>query len=332
VTRLAALWLAVLFSVLCTAGEARAQIAAMPPELEDVGVTEHLDGPLPLDLEFRDHTGKTMKLRDVFDGKKPVVLTFAYHTCPVVCSMIANNLARTMREVSWTLGEQFTALTISIDPNEKLEDAAKKRASVLAEYGRSNQGWHFLMGDAKTIAAVTSAAGFKYKYDPDQKQWAHTSLVMVVKPDGRMARYLYGFEAPAADLKLALMEASEGRSISTIEQIILYCYHYDPKGGRYVLVARRVMQVGGGAVAVVLFGILALLWRRELRKPRRDDKSDDEPSQQLRDPERDAVALEESNNPVLTREGKTERRSVSQIRDRATLGPTDGALVTGEGT
>jgi protein SCO1/2 len=273
-------WL-LLVAITATSKDARAQIAAMPPELEDVGVTEHLDDQLPLDLEFKDHTGKTLRLRDVFDGKKPVVLTFAYHTCPVVCSMIANNLAKTMREISWTLGEQFTALTISIDPNETLENTQKKRLSVLAEYGRSKDGWTFLTGDAKNIAAVTSAAGFKYKYDPDQKQWAHTSLVMVVKPDGRMARYLYGFEAPAADLKLALMEASEGRSISTIEQIILYCYHYDPKGGRYVVVAKRVMQVGGGAVAIVLFGILGLLWARELRKPRNESPRDEEPSQQL---------------------------------------------------
>jgi protein SCO1 len=266
--------------VLGTAGEARAQVAAMPPELEDVGVTEHLDSELPLDLEFRDHDGKTRKLREFFDGKKPVVLTFAYHTCPVVCSMIANNLAKTMHEISWTLGEQFTALTISIDPNETLENTQKKRLSVLAEYGRSDHGWTFLTGSEKNIAAVTNAAGFKFKYDPEQKQWAHTSLVMVVKPDGKMARYLYGFEAPAADLKLALMEASQGRSISTIEQIILYCYHYDPKGGRYVIVARRVMQVGGGAVAIVLFGILGLFWARELRKAK---QRDEEPSQQLRE-------------------------------------------------
>ena len=282
--RLAVIFAVLLSLVLCTwQGEARAQIAAMPPELEDVGVSEHLDGQLPLDLELRDHTGKTVKLRDMFDGKKPVVLTFAYHTCPVVCSMIANNLAKTMREISWTLGVEFSALTISIDPNETLENTNKKRLSVLAEYGRSNVGWTFLTGDAKSIAQVTSAAGFKYKYDPDQKQWAHTSLVMVVKPDGRMARYLYGFEAPAADLKLALMEASEGRSISTIEQIILYCYHYDPKGGRYVIVARRVMQVGGGAVAIVLFGILGILWARELRKPKRSSDEKDEPAQHLRE-------------------------------------------------
>lgn len=274
--------LALVVGMLGTSMDARAQIAAMPPELEHVGVTEHLDGQLPLDLEFKDHTGKRVRLRDMFDGKKPVVLTFAYHTCPVVCSMIAGNLARAMREISWTLGDQFTALTISIDPNETLENTAKKRLSVLAEYGRSNAGWNFLIGDEKTIAQVADAAGFRFQYDPEQKQWAHTSLVMVVKPDGRMARYLYGFEAPPADLKLALFEASEGRSISTIEQIILYCYHYDPKGGRYVLVARRVMQVGGGAVAVVLFGVLGMLWRRELRK-KKDEEKAEAPSARLKE-------------------------------------------------
>jgi len=267
VNRLVAI-LALVVGMLCISMDARAQIATMPPELEDVGVTEHLDGQLPLDLEFRDHTGKPTKLRDLFDGKKPVVLTFAYHTCPVVCSMIAMNLAHTMKDVSWTLGDQFTALTISIDPNETLENTAKKRASVLAEYGRSNSGWSFLVGDQAAIKQVTDAAGFKFKYDPEQKQYAHTSLVMVVKPDGRMARYLYGFEAQSADLKLALFEASEGRSISTVEQIILYCYHYDPKGGRYVIVAQRVMQVGAAAVAIVLFSVLAFLWSRELRKKR----------------------------------------------------------------
>jgi protein SCO1/2 len=265
--------------------DARAQIAAMPPELEHVGVTEHLDEPLPLDAEFRDHTGKAVRLRDVFDGKRPVVLTFAYHTCPVVCSMIANNLARTLRDVSWTLGDQFTALTISINPNETLENTAKKRASVLAEYSRSgggaDAGWTFLVGDEKNIQKVADAAGFKFQYDPDRKEWAHASLVMVVKPDGRMARYLYGFEAPPADLKLALMEASEGRSISTIEKIILYCYHYDPKGGRYVVVARRVMQVGGGLVALVLALVLGTFWGRELKnsKKKNAERADGAPPQ-----------------------------------------------------
>jgi hypothetical protein len=145
---------------------------------------------------------------------------------------------------------------------------AKKRASILGEYGKSKEGWTFLAGDEKAIAQVADAAGFGYQYDERQKQWAHPSVAMIVKPDGRMARYLYGFEFPSADLRLGLLEASEGRSISTVEQIILYCYHYDPQGGKYVLVARRVMQVGGGAVAIVLFSVLGLFWTRELVKHR----------------------------------------------------------------
>lgn len=259
--------------------EAHAQIAAMPPELAHVGVSEHLEGQLPLDARFRDHTGKPVKLGDYFDGKRPVVLTFAYHSCPVLCSMVLNATSTGLRGIGWTVGKEFDVVTISIDPEESLEKTVAKRTSILNEYdaaksptgdgaarGHDGRGWHFLTGDAKAIADVAAAAGFEYQYDERQKQWGHPSVVMLVKPDGRMARYLYGLEFAPADLRLGLLEASEGRSISTIEQIILYCYHYDPQGGKYVLVARRVMQLGGGAVAIVLFGMLALFWRRELKR------------------------------------------------------------------
>lgn len=256
-------------------GRAHAQIAAMPRELEHVGVTEHLDGPLPLDTPFRDHTGAPLTLRKLFDGKRPVVLQFAYHTCPVVCGMITNNLAAGLKGVPWTIGKEYDVVTISIDPNESLEHTAAKRAGILAEYGRSQAGWHFLVGSQASIEAVTKAAGFEYQYDERQKQWGHPSVVFVVKPNGNMARYLYGLEFPSADLRLGLLEASEGRHITTVEQLILYCYHYDPQGGKYVLVARRVMQVGGGAVAIILFGILGILWRRELRKKKDDDGNAD---------------------------------------------------------
>lgn len=253
-------------------GIAHAQIAGMPPEMARVGVTEHLDGQLPLDTMFRDHAGRPVKLRDLFDGKHPVVLTFAYHSCPVVCSMILNQEAQGLRGVDWTLGKDYRAITISIDPNESLEKTAAKRTSILHEYARAGvgeeAGWSFLVGDQKAIDAVAQAAGFEAQYDADQKQWAHPSLVMVVKPDGRMARYLYGLEFPANDLRLGLLEAAEYRTISTVEQLILYCYHYDPKGGKYVLVARRVMQVGGGLVALVVLGFLGVFWAAELRKAR----------------------------------------------------------------
>jgi protein SCO1/2 len=254
-------------------GDARAQIAAMPPELAHVGVSEHLDGQLPLATGFRDHTGKSVKLGDYFDGKRPVVLTFAYHSCPVLCSMVLNATATGLKGIGWTVGKEFDVVTISIDPEESLEKTVAKRAGILHEYGAARghdgNGWHFLTGDAQSIAAVANAAGFEYQYDERQKQWGHPSVVMLAKPDGRMARYLYGLEFAPADLRLGLLEASEGRSITTIEQIILYCYHYDPQGGKYVLVARRVMQVGGGAVAIVLFGMLGLFWRRELSPTRR---------------------------------------------------------------
>ncbi len=249
---------------------ARAQVAGMPPELAHVGVTEHLDGPLPLGTPFRDHTGKTVKLGDYFDGKRPVIVTFAYHSCPVLCSMVLNAAASGLRGIGWNVGKEFDVVTISIDPNESLEKTAAKRASILHDYGASRghdgKGWHFLVGDETAIASVAAAAGFEYQYDPDQKNWGHPSVVMIAKPDGRMARYLYGLEFAPLDLKIGLLEASEGRSISTLEQVILYCYHYDPQGGKYVLVARRVMQVGGVAVAVALFGFLGLFWGREFQK------------------------------------------------------------------
>jgi protein SCO1 len=251
------------------AGRAHAQIAQTPRELQHVGVTEHLDEPLPLDTTFRDHTGAPKTLRSLFDGKRPVVLQFAYHTCPVVCSMITNNLAAALKDVPWTIGKEFDVVTISIDPNESLERTAAKRTGMLNEYGRGiTGGWHFLVGDEKAIAAVTAAAGFEYQYDERQKQWGHPSVVFVVKPNGHLARYLYGIEFPPNDLRLGLLEASEGRHITTVEKLILYCYHYDPQGGKYVLVAMRVMQVGASAVAIVLFAILGLFWSRELRKRR----------------------------------------------------------------
>ncbi len=265
------------------ARRAHAQIAGMPPEMAHAGVTEHLDGQLPLGTMFRDHAGRPVKLGDLFDGKKPVVLTFAYHTCPVVCSMILNQEAQGLRGVDWTLGKDYRAVTISIDPNESLEKTAAKRTSILHEYARAgvgdDAGWTFLVGDQAAIDAVSQAAGFEAQYDADQKQWAHPSVVMIVKPDGRMARYLYGLEFPANDLRLGILEAAEYRTISTVEKIILYCYHYDPKGGKYVLVARRVMQVGGSLVALVVFGFLGVFWAAELRNHRKKKKAGSDPAE-----------------------------------------------------
>jgi len=242
--------------------------AGVPPELEQVGVDEHLDAAIPLDASFRDQDGKAVTLRDYFDGKRPVVLNFAYHSCPVLCPMVLNQVETGLKGVGWTMGREYEVVTISVDPNDSLEKARARKAGLLADYDRAgaDKGWHFLVGDQANIERVAKAVGFRYHYDESIQQWAHPSVLMIAKPDGTMARYLYGLEFAPNDIKLGLLEASQGRSISTVEQIILYCYHYDPKGGKYVLVATRVMQVGAVITVVLIAFFLGIFWIREKKK------------------------------------------------------------------
>ncbi len=244
----------------------------VPPEVVDVGVKEHLNEKLPLDARLKDHTGHDVALGDFFEGRKPVVFFFAYYSCPVVCSLILDDAMKSLNDVSWTLGRDYDMVVVSINPRETTERAAGKRQALINSYVRAAQdpdvasGIHVLTADKPTIERLTKAAGFSYVYDADQDQFAHPSLMMIAKPDGQLARYLYGLEFPPNDVKLGLFEASEGRSINTVEQIILYCYHYDPKGGKYVLVASRVMQVGAGLTALILGTILAAFWLKERKK------------------------------------------------------------------
>jgi protein SCO1/2 len=238
----------------------------VPPGLEDVGVDEHLDGQIPMDALFRDQNGKMVRFGDLFDGKRPVVLTLAYHTCPTVCSLVLSQTVETLKLVPWTVGKEYTAITLSFDPRETLERAASKRTELLKQYGRpeGEQGWTFLTGNDANIHRVTDAVGFHYHYVEREQQFAHPTVILIVKPNGQMARYLYGLEYSPKDVRLGLLEASNGRSISTIDRVILYCYHYDPNGGRYVLVATRVMQVGAGLAGLALIAFLGTFWTKEL--------------------------------------------------------------------
>jgi protein SCO1/2 len=242
----------------------------MPPGLEDVGVVEHLDGPTPMDAQFKDETGKAVRFGSLFDGKRPVVLTLAYHTCPTVCSMVLSQTVESLKNVGWTVGKEYDAVTLSFDPRETMEKTAAKRLSILSQYGRPEaaKGWHFLLGDETNIRRVTEAVGFKYHYDAHDQQYAHPTVIMLLKPDGHVARYLYGLEYNPNDVRLGLLEASEGRSISTIERVLLYCYHYDPQGGKYVLVATQVMKIGGGICGLALAAFLFAMFRHERRKSR----------------------------------------------------------------
>jgi protein SCO1/2 len=278
-------FVALLVALLCVLvpSNAGAQPAIMPKELEHVGVAEHLDAPLALAARFKDENGRELALGDLFDQKKPRVLVFAYHSCPVLCSMVLKAAVKGLKPVPWKVGTDFDVIVISIDPNETRDALMKRRAMIVADYNYpgAEKGFHFLTGDKTNIDLVANSAGVQYEYDEEQKQFGHPALVMLVKPTGELARYLYGLEFSPNDLRLGLLEASEGRSISTVEQLILYCYHYDPKGGRYVLVAWRVMRLGASACAVVLFGVLALFWRREAKKRRAKKLDEDDTETKL---------------------------------------------------
>jgi protein SCO1/2 len=264
--RLIALATAALLSLGLGQSRALAQISVTPAELEGVDVREQLNKPLPKDATFRDHNGKAVKLGDYFDGKRPVVLTLAYHSCKVVCSMVLGAEVEALKAQKWTLGDEYRAVTISIDPRDTPAIAEKKRRQMLALYGRSSRDWDFLVGDEANIKRVADAVGFKYRYDPRHDQYAHPATLMVVNPTGALSRYLYGLQFDPTDVRLGLLEASQGRSISTIEQAILYCYMYDPIGAKYVLAAKNVMRVGGAITVVLLGGFLFVMFRRERRK------------------------------------------------------------------
>lgn len=242
-----------------------------PPMLQGVDLVEHLGDALPAGATFRDSDGKAVKLGDYFDGKRPTLFVFAYHTCPMLCSLVLDATVKSLNDVAWTVGDQFDVVSLSIDPKDTPESATKKRAQVVASYPRAKgdtRGWHFLTGEESQIRKVTDAIGFKYNYDPQQKQYAHPAAIYLLTPEGHLARYLYGIQYPPGDVRLGLLEASEGRSVSTTERILLFCYHYDPQGKRYSLVAMNVMRLGG-AVTLVLFGtFLSIMWARERRKRR----------------------------------------------------------------
>jgi protein SCO1/2 len=240
-----------------------------PVELEGVDIVEHLGQPLPRGAMFRDSDGRAVKLGDYFDGRRPTVLVFAYHTCPMLCSLVLDAAVKSLNDVPWTVGNQFDVVSISIDPKDTPESATKKRTQIAASYARGKAGvtgFHFLVGDEENIRKVTDAIGFKYRYDARQKQYAHPAAIYLLTPEGRIGRYLYGIQYDPSDLRLGLLEASEGRSTTTTEKLLLFCYHYDPQGRHYALVAMNVMRLGGAITVALMGGLLTIMWARERRR------------------------------------------------------------------
>jgi protein SCO1/2 len=270
-----ALWGAFALAWLAGASPAFAQINVPPKELDGVDVSERLGGALPLDERFRTADGDEVALRDLIDGRRPSMLVFAYHSCPMLCSMVLDGVVTALRNTPWIVGREFDLLVVSIDPRDTPEAAARKRAQIAERYGRGvgTKGFQFLVGrgdavaDEAAVRRVADAVGFQYRFDARIDQYAHPAAAYLLTRDGNLARYLYGFQFDPQDIRLGLLEASEGRFISTTEKLLLYCYHYDPQGKRYALVAMRVMRLGGVASALGLGSLLAVLWRRERRRP-----------------------------------------------------------------
>ncbi len=240
----------------------------LPPELEGVGVTEHLDAQIPLDLEFVDENGNKVKLDDYFNGNRPVILTLNYYRCPMLCTLQLNGMIEGLRGLNWTPGEQFEIVTVSIDPSETPSLAKLKKQSYMQEYARPSaaKGWHFLTGKKKNLNLLSDTVGFGFKWNEARKEWAHVAALFVCTPDGRVSRYLYGVMFDPTTIKLSLVEASEGKVGSTLDRFILYCYHYDAAEGKYGLAAMNVMRAGGTLTAVVLGVTLLTFWSREKKR------------------------------------------------------------------
>ena len=231
----------------------------MPGPLKEVRIEQHLGDTLPLDLPFVNEDGKPVRLGDYFQGEKPVILAFVYFECPMLCSLILNGLATSLDVLKLTPGEEFDVVAISIDPDETAAMAGEAETSTLQRYGRPETaaGWHFLTGKEADIEKVAGAAGFGYEYLPSTDEYAHASGIMIVTPDGQLSQYFYGIEYPPKDVRLALVEASANQIGSLVDQILLYCYRYDPQVGRYTAVTMRILRITG---AVFVLGMILFVW------------------------------------------------------------------------
>jgi protein SCO1/2 len=243
----------------------------LPKRLDKVDVREHLGEQLPLDTEFTDSSGKLVKLRDYFDGVHPVVVTFNYANCPMLCSLQLARLVDGLKQVRRSAGVDFKIVTLSIDPAETTEQAAQSRAQYLSSYGRSSaeQGWHFLHSSSGLTHRIADAAGFSYSYNEDRKEWLHAAALVIANPDGRIGRYLYGIQYHPETLNLSIVEASEGKIATTVDRLMLFCFHYDETEGRYAPVAFNIMRLGAGASALALGTFLSVYWLAESRNKRR---------------------------------------------------------------
>ena len=242
----------------------------LPPALKTVGIEQKLGSQLPLDTELKDEAGNIVKLGSFFNTGRPVIVAFVYYECPMLCNQVLNGLTGSLKGVSFDAGKEFDVVAISFDAKEfdKPELAKNKKASYMQRYGRpgTEKDWHFLTGTQASIDAVTEAAGFSYRWDEKSNQYAHAAGVMVATPEGKMSRYMYGIDYSPKDIKFGVMESAQSKVGTAAEQLLLYCYHYDPSTGKYGLAILNVMRLGGIATLMGMGLMGFVFWRRNKRK------------------------------------------------------------------
>ena len=242
-----------------------------PPGLEFVGIEQHLNAEIPADLTFRDELGNPVKLGDYFGKGRPVILNLGYYQCPMLCGEVLQGLSGSLKILKFELGKDFDVVTLSFDPRETTEMAAAKKRDIMKRYGRpgGEKGWHFLTGSPESINALTKIVGFQFQFDEKTEQYAHATAIVVITPDRHIAQYFYGVEFSPKDLRLGLVQASQGKIGTLADQVLLYCYHYDPRTGKYGAVISRVLQLAGLATMLILGTFVVIMFRAEAGKEQR---------------------------------------------------------------
>jgi len=235
-----------------------------PVALRNVGLEQKLGAQVPLDVEFHDEAGRTVTLKDYF-GRRPLILSLVYYSCQDLCPLTLDGLVRGMRPLSFNIGDQFDVLTVSFDRRDTSALAAAKKRDFVKQYSRpgAEKGWHFLTGDETAIQRLTEAVGFRYNYESENDRFGHATGIILLTPDGKIARYFYGIEFSPRDLRLGLIEASAKKIASPIDQLLLFCYHYDPATGKYSLLVMNLVRLAGIATVLVLVIFIAVMLRRD---------------------------------------------------------------------
>lgn len=256
--------LAAAFSSIAAAQQYGISAVALPSIIQGVGIDQNLNAQVQLETTFRDETGQTVRLGQYFRDK-PVVLALVYYDCPGLCDLILNGLSHTMQQISLNVGTDYQVVTVSFNPKETWQLATAKKANYIEKYQRpgAKEGWHFLTGDEASIKSLADTVGFHYKWDPISKQFAHASGIMVLTPEGKIARYFYGIEYKPRDFRLGLVEASANKIGTPADQVLLFCYHYDPTTGKYGMAITQVTRVLGTATVLLLGGFVFIMVRRE---------------------------------------------------------------------